>query len=97
MNFDNKLKGLETNPDYPREKPWYFKPGKDTKADYNILSNIPMTEHHFAAPEKRPPQDEEKVLNTRSQFFPIEAKNKENDYNWIKRLQHNNWQIFGTA
>jgi hypothetical protein len=49
------LKGLENNPDYPREKPWYFKPGKDTKADYNILSNIPMTEHHYNPPEKRPP------------------------------------------
>jgi hypothetical protein len=54
INFDNKLKGLENRPDYPKDKPWYFRPGKDTHVDYNILSNIPMTEHHYDAPEKRP-------------------------------------------
>ena len=63
MNFDNKLKGLESNPDYPKDKPWYFRPGKDTNVDYNILSNFPMTEHHYNPPEKRPPQEEEKVNN----------------------------------
>lgn len=26
INFDNKLKGLEDKPDYPKEKPWYFRP-----------------------------------------------------------------------
>lgn len=61
VNFDNKLKGLENNPDYPKEKPWYFRPGKDTHADYNILSNIQLTEHHFNHPDKRPPPEEEKV------------------------------------
>jgi len=40
INFDNKLKGLEEKPDYPKEKPWYFKPDKDTKVDYNIVSNV---------------------------------------------------------
>ena len=48
-----------------------------------------MTEHHFAAPEKRPPQDEEKVLNTRSQIFLQKQKIKKTtttglrDYNII--------------
>lgn len=57
LNFENKLKGLESHPDYPKDKPWYFRPGKDTKVDYNIVSNINMQEHHFDAPEKRPPPD----------------------------------------
>ena len=61
VNFENKLKGLEDRPDYPKQKPWYFRPGKDTNAEYNILSNKPLQEHHFAAPEKRPPPVEEKV------------------------------------
>jgi len=30
LNFDNKLKGLESRDNYPKEKPWYFRPGKDT-------------------------------------------------------------------
>ena len=48
------MKGLEQRPDYPKEKAWYFRPGKDTNTDYNILSNIEMKQHHFAAPENRP-------------------------------------------
>lgn len=61
ITFDNKLKGLESNPDYPKEKPWYFRPGKDSHAEHNILSNIPLTEHHYDHPDKRPPAEEEKV------------------------------------
>lgn len=47
--------------DFPKEKPWHFRAGKDTNADYNILSNKGMGEHHYAAPEKRPAENEEKV------------------------------------
>ena len=57
LNFDNKLKGLEHRENFPKDKPWYFRPGKDTLVDYNIISNIDMQQHHFAAPEKRPPPD----------------------------------------
>ena len=58
LTFDNKLKGLEHRDNYPKEKPWYFRPGKDSSADYNISSNYPMTEHHFQPPgEKRPGPD----------------------------------------
>jgi len=60
INFDNKLKGLEEKPDYPKEKPWYFKPDKDTKVDYNIVSNVGFQEHYYDAPEKRPQPFEEK-------------------------------------
>jgi hypothetical protein len=54
LNFDNKLKGLEARDNYPKDKPWYFRPGKDTNCDYNIISNIDMQQHHFQPPEKRP-------------------------------------------
>ena len=26
VNFDNKLKGHEDKPDYPKDNPWYFRP-----------------------------------------------------------------------
>ena len=61
MNFENKLRGLEDRPDYPKEKPWFFRPGKDTLADYNIISNVDMKDHHFAAPDKRPEPGEKQV------------------------------------
>lgn len=54
INFDNKLSGLENKPDYPKEKPWYYRPGKDTNTDYNILSNKQFIEHHYDHPDKRP-------------------------------------------
>ena len=78
------MKGLEDKPDYPKEKPWYFRPGKDTNVDYNILSNVKMIEHHYNPPEKRPQPDEEKV----SYFTKpsLETKSKETDYNRIERL-----------
>ena len=47
VNFENKMMGLEQRADYPKEKPWYFRPGKDTLADFNIISNINLREHHF--------------------------------------------------
>jgi hypothetical protein len=48
-------------PDYPKSKPWYFRPGNDTNAKYNILSNIGMDQHHYDNPDKRPTPEEEKV------------------------------------
>ena len=60
INFEDKLQGLEADKNYPKEKPWYFRPGKDTHVDYNILSNVGMDQHHFAAPDKRPQVAKEK-------------------------------------
>lgn len=47
VNFSNKLKGLENRPDYPEEKPWFYRSGKDTYASYNIISNFDLKDHHF--------------------------------------------------
>jgi len=63
LNFDNKLKGLEQRENYPKEKPWYFRPEKDTLGDYNIISNKNLQEHHFQPPNKRPPLDVVVSLN----------------------------------
>ena len=57
LNFDNKLKGLEHRENFPKDKPWYFRPDKDTLVDYNIISNISMQDHHFQPPHKRPTID----------------------------------------
>jgi hypothetical protein len=48
------LAGLEDRPDYPKEKPWYFRPERDSLVDYNIVSNYSLQDHHYDAPEKRP-------------------------------------------
>ena len=61
LNFENKLAGLEGRPDYPKEKPWYFRPERDSLVDYNIISNYSVKDHHFAAPEQRPTASEWKV------------------------------------
>ena len=60
MNFENKLTGLEDRPDYPKEKPWYFRPERDSLVDYNIISNYSIKDHYFDAPEKRPEAKEYK-------------------------------------
>lgn len=54
INFENKLAGLEHRTDYPKEKPWYFRPERDSLVDYNIISNHSLQEHYFDAPDKRP-------------------------------------------
>lgn len=42
INFENKLTGLEDRPDYPKEKPWYFRPNRDSDVDYNIITNYDL-------------------------------------------------------
>ena len=64
LNFENKLEGLQDRPDYPKEKPWYFRPDKDSLVDYNIITNYSLKDHYFDAPEKRPECAEWKVSYT---------------------------------
>ena len=64
LNFSNKLQGLENRPDYPKEKPWFYRAGKDTIVNYNIVSNVDLTDHHFQPPEKRPEPTEQDVSET---------------------------------
>lgn len=84
LNFQNKLTGLENRPDYPKEKPWYFRPERDSCTTYNILTNYDLKDHYFDAPEKRPEPEPEKVKVTNNQ------NKRFKDYNVIsnKYLEH---------
>eukprot|EP00347_Sterkiella_histriomuscorum_P000472 403375727 len=54
INQENRLKGLENHPQYPKEKQWKPRFIKNTRQDHNILSNLSLLEHHFDSPDKRP-------------------------------------------
>jgi hypothetical protein len=62
LNFENKLAGLENRPDYPKEKPWYFRPERDSLVGYNIITNHSLKDHYFDAPEKRPEVTEQQEV-----------------------------------
>jgi hypothetical protein len=56
INLQDRLKGLENQPNYPKKKDFDHNRKKiicDPK-NYNILSNLPLNEHHFDKPENRP-------------------------------------------
>ena len=63
INFDDKLKGLEDQPGYPKmEKKVNNKVGGTLSfTDYNIISNKGFNEHHFLPPQQRPPAPKEEV------------------------------------
>jgi len=56
INLQDRLKGLEKHPNYPIKKELINKRNKinNYSKDYNILSNLPLNEHHFDKPENRP-------------------------------------------
>lgn len=63
INLDNKLRGLESLPNYPVEKLPNYKDrklGNTTNTDYNIISCLDLADHHFLPPEKRPAKAEPK-------------------------------------
>jgi len=56
INLRDRLKGLENDPNYPSMKDLIHsrKRIESNPKDYNILSNLPLTTHHFDRPENRP-------------------------------------------
>ena len=56
INLQDRLKGLEKDPNYPIKKELINKRKKINyySKNYNILSNLPLNEHHFDKPENRP-------------------------------------------
>lgn len=72
INFDDKLKGLENQDGYPKPKSKNKNVvgGTKTFTEYNILSNLAFTDHHYLPPEERPkapkekPQENKKVTTT---------------------------------
>jgi hypothetical protein len=77
INFENKLAGLESRPDYPKEKPWYFRPDRDSLVDYNIVTTHSLQDHYFDAPDKRPKCEDYKVslISSISNFDVIHRRN----------------------
>ena len=64
INLQDRLKGFENHPDYPNIKnngPKFKKINHlSTKQNYNILSNISLSQHHYDKPENRPIDDNAK-------------------------------------
>lgn len=89
LNFENKLEGLQERADYPKEKPWYFRPERDSLVDYNIVSNFSLKDHHYAAPENRPDCAEFKVK------VPPNMNKNFKDYNIVsnKYLEHHDSKV----
>ena len=63
------MQGLETRPDYPKAKQWYYRPERDSLVDYNIVSNYSLKDHHYDSPEKRPECVEYKVSTLKSILY----------------------------
>ena len=89
INFENKLTGLEERPDYPKEKPWYFRPERDSLVDYNIISNYQLDEHHYQAPDKRP------VCKEYKEHIKENMHKNFKDYNIVsnKYLEHHDQKV----
>ena len=57
INLKDRLKGLENDPNYPSMKDLIHSRKRIESINpknYNILSNLPLTTHHFDKPENRP-------------------------------------------
>jgi len=59
--LDDKLKGLEDKPGYPKAKPINYnkRNANSTNANYNILSNLHSSEHSHLPPQNRPAPEKE--------------------------------------
>ena len=56
INLQDRLKGLENQPNYPKVKDCIHDRKKIDHfvKNYNILSNLPISKHHYDKPENRP-------------------------------------------
>ena len=86
INLQDRLKGLEKHPNYPIKKDLINKRKKinyDTKC-YNILSNLPLTQHHYDKPENRP-----KCSTSEYTKKPKYSYNKDRDFDIISTKYKN--------
>ena len=86
INLQDRLKGFENHPDYPKQKDLINKRKKINYnlKNYNILSNLPLTIHHFDKPENRPQIPEnDKEANKKNKPKPFRMSNQERDYDII--------------
>ena len=90
INLQDRLKGFENHPDYPVIKSMNPKNKKNnslsTKQNYNILSNINLSQHHYDKPENRPidnEKDKEKdnIKNREGKYMKRINLKQYKDYN----------------
>ena len=57
INLQDRLKGFEKDPNYPVMKDLINsrKRIENNPKNFNIISNLPLSQHHFDKPENRPP------------------------------------------
>ena len=82
INLQDRLKGFEQHPDYPKQKDLINKRKKinyDLK-NYNIISNLPLTVHHYDKPENRPKLIEKQKKN---KIKPFIFGNQQRDFDII--------------
>ena len=71
INLKDRLKGFETDPLYPipKEKLNKRKNLNVNKVNYNILSNLPLSQHHYDKPENRPRTENSAPIKTRRNYI----------------------------
>ena len=85
INLQDRLKGFENHPDYPKQKDLINKRKKinyDIK-NYNIISNLPLTVHHYDKPENRPKLVENEKKNVVKKSKQYLFGNQQRDYDII--------------
>ena len=85
INLQDRLKGFENHPDYPKQKDLINKRKKinyDVK-NYNIISNLPLSVHHYDKPENRPNLVEKGQKNVGKKIKQFLFGNQERDYDII--------------
>ena len=86
INLQDRLKGFEKHPNYPIKKDLINKRKKiiyDSK-NYNILSNLPFSQHYYDKPENRP-----KCSSTDFQKRNIYSYKQERDFDIISTKYKN--------
>ena len=85
INLQDRLKGFENHPDCPKQKDLINKRKKinyDIK-NYNIISNLPLTIHHYDKPENRPKVVENEKKNVVKKSKQYLFGNQQRDYDII--------------
>ena len=85
INLQDRFKGFENHPDYPKMKDLINKRKKinyDSK-NYNIISNLPLTIHHYDKPENRPKLSENEKKNNINNNKLHRFGSQERDYDII--------------
>ena len=80
INLQDRLKGFEKHPNYPIKKNIINKRNKinNDEKNFNILSNLPLNQHHYDKPENRP-----KCNNSEFKRKPKQFLRKERDFDII--------------